>query len=98
MFGKIPHACLRHELAVATRTADLAYEIGAAMLMENDFPVAVTWLERALDVLEMSVGERGKDRELGREPVRLNIDAGELRLAVLHALGKRATHWFAYWV
>lgn len=75
MLSKVPRFCIEQEASIAEAFADICYDIGHAHLGEKDFPLAVKWLERALDALSK--------HNLGA----LSPDADELRLAVLHALG-----------
>lgn len=61
---------------MAENLADLFYEIGKDALAKVNYDVALRWLERAYDVLE--------EKDLGL----LSLEVGELRLSILHGIGK----------
>lgn len=60
----------------AEKLADLLYEIGRDLMQKKQYELAVTWLERSYDVLS------GQNLEL------LSPDVGDLRLSVMHDLGR----------
>jgi hypothetical protein len=60
----------------AENLADLFYEIGKQALTTRNYEVAVSWLERAFNML----GEQ----DFGM----LDPEAGELRLSIMQSLGK----------
>lgn len=57
----------------AESLADLLFEMGKQMLAQNEWELAVKWLERANDVL------------MGQELDKLSIDATELRTSILQS-------------
>jgi len=55
--------------------ADLLYEIGKNASTQQNYEMAIRWLERAFDVLEQ--------QDLGM----LSLEAGELRLGIMQCIG-----------
>ncbi|PGH23466.1 hypothetical protein AJ80_02420 [Polytolypa hystricis UAMH7299] len=62
------------EPVTTERLADLLYEIGKNMLDRTEYSSAVTWLRRSYDALSQ------------HDVSALSVDAGELRLCVIHGL------------
>ena len=76
MFSKLPAACVQRNPILAEDLADLFYDIGKDMLTRSQHELAVTWLQRSYEVLSQHTLEE------------LRPDANELRLCILHGLGK----------
>ncbi len=74
MFSKSEPSISHLDPTTAEKLADVLFEIGRDLLQKKVFPMAVRWLERAHNVLG------------GQELDKLSMDAGELRLSVMHSL------------
>ena len=61
---------------VAENLSDVLYEIGKSNLQKREFDNALVWLQRAYD----AIGEQDVDS--------LSSDASELRLSIMHGIGK----------
>ncbi|KAI9804595.1 MAG: hypothetical protein M1833_006668 [Piccolia ochrophora] len=78
MFSKASIATTNLDPATAEKLADLLYEMAVSLLQGKFYELATKWLERSNDVL------------VGQAQEKLSLEAGELRLSVMHALGKRS--------
>ncbi|CAL3972847.1 unnamed protein product [Diplocarpon coronariae] len=74
MFGKSISAKQFFTPSTAESLADVLYEIGKGLMVKQQYPMAVKWLERAGEVLD------------GQELDRLSMDATELRTSILQSL------------
>lgn len=75
MYSKASVTDIQLDPATAETLADLLYEIGKELLVKKQFESATKWLERSYAVITRQDVEE------------LRMDAGELRVSIMHSLG-----------
>jgi hypothetical protein len=64
----------------AESLADVLYEMGKSLLGTAEYPLAIKWLDRALEILA------------GQELEKLSMDASELRISIIQSTVKARIH------
>lgn len=76
MFDKASRLDIKLCPEQSERLSDLLYEIGKDLLDRKEYELAERWLQRAYSVL------------IAQDLEELSIEAGDLRLSIMHAIGR----------
>jgi hypothetical protein len=82
MLSKLHEAVIKSDKEIASSLADLCYNIGQWALSRGEYDLASKWLESALKIIPTPPNGYEK----------IDPDTNNLRLVVLHALGKLFHH------
>ncbi len=76
MLSKLSAECVSQNPSIAENLADLLYDIGKSLLIQDQHSLAARWMQRSYETLSQHSLEK------------LGANAGDLRFCILHGLGK----------